>query len=871
MLEFTHPDMLAGLLVIALCALPALVMVRDKSFFWIVCSTGLPLLAGALALCAAAGPWLQVNSPAKRIIVALDFSPAAITAPWHNPQWLQDFLQRHVPANVRVTLVGFAKRPHIITSTLRVNKLGVAIFPATAEASAQRGLLAAPQRRFQRHKRAGTPALPVPPGKTTWPQHLLPASHHSASTGRLLEFSGSTPCWIFTTGLLRWNLPDHHIMPIAPMAITLIPPAQIDAGITNLQLENPAVSTITSSHDKLTAIPPLEATVRATGPANLTIEERLDHKILARTQVRFFKPGMKMVLFPVSTANSTGNNSELTVVLHSDDPWPGDNKASIEIPSAGQRSVLIVTRNSTTQRIADADWKITELPPGQFPDSFNTLTRFQAVILDNISVDDLRSGAEQSLSNYVTHTGGGLLITGTNNAFGPGGYGLPQGNTNRPSTLERLSPLSCLPPHPRPRHIVFLLDASGSMGNITASGMTRFALAAHAICTAAHILQPNDRITILLFSGLTRQLVNGRAKAVLPKLPGLLARITPNGPTRPNSALPALYQVLKRKALLVLITDGRIPHLNILSWKSLLLQKAIHFAIVAPRQSSPAVNQLLTATHATHYVSTHFGQWADFLHTAVARHIGGTTQSTILPWAYAAMQLHGNTHQWDRVYVKRSATLVAASKTHALAALWRRGLGQVAAMAFTGGRQARTLQGRLLNRVIPPAGDRRFTITAQHRNSHWLINVQGVSGGKFLDNLQLGLTVIQPQKKQYEITMAQTAPGKYQTRLSGRGHVFSAAVWQTADISDRAQKQLIGRLDPPWLPGNYFPATGRIQRCPWPGITSIADKAPATLLWHPTIKGSKFSLEEILWALSALAALAAILTARRGHVGHYSL
>jgi hypothetical protein len=820
MLEFTHPDMLAGLLIIALCVPAALIMARRKPIYRRVSSIGLPLLAGALSLCAAAGTGLQIRSPAKRIIVALDQSPAAITAPWHNPQWLKGFLQRHLPAHERVTLVGFARRVHVIASMPGIDQ------------------------------------------SAPWP-HARLISHHSASTQRLLEYAASKPCWIFTTGLLRWNLPGDHIGTITPLAVTLIPPVQSDAGITNLQLDSPADSAGRSLPDQRLAIGPIEVTARATGPIKLTLEELLNDHILARMPVHFLQSGIKVVRFPVAAANVRQDQSELSVVMQSNDPWPGDNEAHLEIPGHGQRNVLMVTRHSAAHAIAAAGWNITEIPPGQVPVSVSALSHYQVVVLDNIATGNLRPGVQQSLSNDVQRTGGGLLIIGTTNAFGPGGYGLSQNDTRRPSTLELLSPLSCLPPHQRPQNVVFLLDASGSMGNSTALGVTRFALAAHAITLAAHMLKPHDRISILLFAGKTRELISGTAKMVVPRLPGLLARVAPDGPTRPNSALPVLQNVLRQKALLVLITDGRIPHLNIPAWKKLLLQKAIRFTVIAPRQSSPAVNKLLTATAAIHDVSTHFTQWAAFLHHAVARHLGGITQTAILHWHSAPMKLHGNTHQWDRVYLKRSATMMASSQTHALAALWRRGLGSVAAIAFRGGKQAEILRGKLLDRVSPPAGDRRFTITAERRQSHWLIHAHGSSRGVFLNNLHLGLTIIEPHKAPFEMAMAQTAPGTYQTRLPRGVHTFSAAVWQQSESRSHLREHLIGHITPPWLPDNYFPATGRIQRCPWKGIKVIPAHAPATLIWNPDLRGRTLNLTEILWALSTMAAMGAIIMAWR--------
>jgi hypothetical protein len=877
MLEFKHPDMLVGLIIILPAAIFAIFLTRTRKTLWKIYSIMLPMLAAALALLAAAKPVINIHPTAQRVIVALDDSPAAITAPWHDSQWLRKFLQKHIPPHVHITLVKFASRPHIVAASL---------LPGTI------------------------PAVPL--GPTTG--RALPAS-----TKRLLEYTGTTPCWIFTTGLLRWQLPGNTPMPVAPVAVTVVPPTQTDVGITNIHVvyhqimaERPAGgqplrgrAKITShfpagsfgrglrcslltdpragyarrsrlasgqnSHAvkyeftfarPLTATPQLQVTLRSTGSITAILVESAGARVLYKTRVRFAHYGSKLVLLPPLALPAGQHQSAITVAIEDHDPWPGDNQARIEIPELNKPHALIITRHPATDTVSVSGWITEELRPSQLSYSLNTLGHFQAVVLDNIPRSNLFSDIENQLSMYVNKTGGGLLIMGVQHAFGPGGYGLPQTHTDNPSAIEQLSPLSCLPPRPKPLHIVFLLDGSGSMGNITTSGRTRFGLAAHGICTAVELLGLQDHIAILLFSGTTRLLISGTVNAVRPILPALLSRIAPTGPTRPNSALPLLRKLLTRRALLVLVTDGRIPHLQVSAWQRLLLHREARLTIVAPRQSSPAVEKLLTTTRAVHFVSRHFGQWADFLRTAVARKINGRPHHYDQPWISKPFHLQGITRQWDRVYLKPEATLMAQGFRYPLAAVWRRGLGKVAAMAFSaGGKAAGILCGNLLNMVRAPAGNNHFEITTHLKHTHWQIQVQAMKHGNFLNHQRLGLTIVRRHNKIFNIPLPQIGPGLYFNRLPQRLGAYSATVWVITGKGKQRHKTFVGRVNVPQLPNRYFPATGHPKPCPWPAAEVIPVTTANIHIWQPTVIGDMFSLSGLLWALAALAALAGIILA----------
>lgn len=816
MLEFQYPDILLGFFIIVPFGLALLLLTRSRPTVWKLYSLILPLLAALFVILAAAGPVVHFSASAGRIIVALDDSPAAVTAPWRKRLWLRKFLTTHLPHGVHVSLVTFASRPHVIASGL------------------------------------------LPESVPVQPIGLNATSRRRGSTRRLLKFSGSTPLWIFTTGLLHWQLPSSSAVPNAPIAATVIPPTSVDVGITGLQWVFSDMGRVNALHPNHLS-PQLQVTLRSTGSASLVLVESCGGHLLLHTPLRFRKAGVKKVLLPPPAHKVIRTHQAITIQLVNHDFWPGDNRAEIRIPTRSMPHVLIITPKPAAKASLIPGWIPRTLPPGQFPHSRHGLERFQAVVLDNVPINALSVRAQKHLSAYVTAIGGGLLIAGTHNAFGPGGYGLPQGTGNAPSILEQLSPLSCLPPHPQPLHIIFLMDVSGSLGNATASGVTRFALAAHAVCSAVQLLKPTDHITILLFSGQTRTLINGDATAVRPVLPELLAKIVPNGPTRPNSALPILHNLLTKHALLIVVTDGRIPHLNVPAWKHLLQRDAVEFAVAAPGHSSRATKELIAATGATQLPKQHISQWDRVLRTLISRKIRGTPNTAPLAWNSRASNLQGRTNLWDRVYLKHRPTLVAHSRQYPLAARWRRGLGQVGAICFSdNSTAARRLYTSMLNSIQAPRGNPHFSITAHHKLGRWFLAVQAVRHGRFLNEFRLNATVIQPHGKIMNVALPQLAPGRYGAAMPPSVQAFSAAVWQLSSPAARRHQTFIGRISPPRLPNKYFPATGKVAACPWPTAIEIPADAPAFMRWNPTLSTHSFHLSDLFWALALLSALTAI-------------
>ena len=122
------------------------------------------------------------------------------------------------------------------------------------------------------------------------------------------------------------------------------------------------------------------------------------------------------------------------------------------------------------------------------------LAHYKCVILANVPATDL-SGAQMSLlDQYVSDIGGGLVMIGGPQSYAPGGYYQTPLERTLPVEMQikdqkRLPQLT----------IAYLIDRSGSMGQIGRSGVPNLELAKRAIVLSLELLQPTDRVAIGTF------------------------------------------------------------------------------------------------------------------------------------------------------------------------------------------------------------------------------------------------------------------------------------------------------------------------------------------------------------------------------------
>jgi len=210
------------------------------------------------------------------------------------------------------------------------------------------------------------------------------------------------------------------------------------------------------------------------------------------------------------TAGPVGPARYTVQVEAGDDPCPENNLALAVMNSVGPTRILVLNaaegqtgghESNLTRALRAAGMNVAVGGVGTAITSAD-LKSCAAVVLENVSLSSLDSRADAALRNFVTETGGGLLITGGRSSFADGGYYLSRLDDILPVTMMRKDE------YIRPKvAMCIVLDRSGSMTAPVGGGKTKIDLANRASAEAIGLLQPQDEIAVLAVDSASNTIV----------------------------------------------------------------------------------------------------------------------------------------------------------------------------------------------------------------------------------------------------------------------------------------------------------------------------------------------------------------------------
>jgi Mg-chelatase subunit ChlD len=177
------------------------------------------------------------------------------------------------------------------------------------------------------------------------------------------------------------------------------------------------------------------------------------------------------------------------------DPVPENNRARMLVGVTGPKPILHLAPGPTSGlndllRKGGLDVRLTD--PGKARWSLESLSRYSAVLLENVPADRIGDAGMETLSSWVREGGGGLFLTGGQNSYGPGGY--------YKSPLDPVLPVSM---ELRNEHrklalaIMVVLDRSGSMAAPVGGGRQKMDLANLGTASVLDLLGPQDEFGCL--------------------------------------------------------------------------------------------------------------------------------------------------------------------------------------------------------------------------------------------------------------------------------------------------------------------------------------------------------------------------------------
>src|SRR5690606_4223710 len=176
-----------------------------------------------------------------------------------------------------------------------------------------------------------------------------------------------------------------------------------------------------------------------------------------------------------------------------------NNQLSSFSQVVGPPRVLVVAADDAeatylTQALTETGLEVDVIRPAELPVGVAALAQYNSIIVANVPAPQLSEARMRALQTYVRDLGGGLVVTGGPDAFGPGGYFQTPLEETLPVQMrlldqQRVPQLT----------LVYLLDRSGSMSAISPSGVPNVELAKEAIIRSIDFLQPTDRAGIVSF------------------------------------------------------------------------------------------------------------------------------------------------------------------------------------------------------------------------------------------------------------------------------------------------------------------------------------------------------------------------------------
>jgi len=227
------------------------------------------------------------------------------------------------------------------------------------------------------------------------------------------------------------------------------------------------------------------------------------------------------------------------------------------VEDAARMLIIQDTDNAASEliKILKEDVYVDVSSPESVPVDIKELQKYDAFIISNVSAEKFDDRFLDNLKTVIQHQGKGLLVTGGENSYAPGGY--------YKTPLEEVLPVNMdiKPKEELPNlGLVLVIDKSGSMSS-GQYGVSKVELAKEAAIRATEVLRSEDMIGVIAFDDAVQWVVKTQKVTNLEAIQNSIGTIRSGGGTQILPAVEEAYLSLKdadtKLKHIILLTDGQ--------------------------------------------------------------------------------------------------------------------------------------------------------------------------------------------------------------------------------------------------------------------------------------------------------------------------
>ncbi len=271
-------------------------------------------------------------------------------------------------------------------------------------------------------------------------------------------------------------------------------------------------------------------------------------------------------------------------IVPEQDHFPINNQAAVTIDVQGQPRVLVLHEKERDMRaivraLKEQDFEVDLRGKRGLPDSMEELLAFDCIVIANLPATEMSARQMNLLRSYVADFGGGLVMLGSDNSFGLGGY--------YKTPVEEVLPLVSRYEKEKEKPslaMVLVMDKSGSMQG------EPIALARQAAKSAAELLSARDQIAVIGFDGEAQIICDLTPASQQSTIQAAIDSLEASGGTYMYPAMEAGRDMLERASAkvkhMICLTDGQTQEADHLGLTQQMADAGITVSTIALGQGA---------------------------------------------------------------------------------------------------------------------------------------------------------------------------------------------------------------------------------------------------------------------------------------------